>query len=366
MPNTWGFTAFFEAKSKRRILAADVWSCLQHTIREKLPRAQSSQAEAYLWQAHEFYQAAQNPRFDSRPLLYYYAFLNVTKAFLIARGVKMPPRVFHGVGDPGANARRRLRLEGQSVRIEPRGNANDRLLPELIAALGVSPSTLNYKLLDLLAQIPGIHRTYTTIGRGQRGPAVSRARAQRSIGQLWRKGPCFALVHEVFAMRGSAGVWAVARLEANSQDVRSAAALLERIPRFRSRLARVSATSKSELWFETKAVRGNRRDAALAKVALVLREAGLWSILTPDGYRHYFGAIPDRYRLPQLASIYAVMFYLGSVTRYRPYDYDTILGGRYAWLIEEFLATQPTQFLYLTASVLAGVDVVMPMGGRSL
>ena len=55
------------------------------------------------------------------------------------------------------------------------------------------------------------------------------------------------------------------------------------------------------------------------------------------------------------------MFFLGSVTRYRPYDYDTILGGRYAWLVEEFIATQPTQFLYLLASTLAGVEVVRPL-----
>src|SRR5258706_7753518 len=96
VPSSWGFSVFFETKGRRRILAADVWSCLEHTIRERLGRYQSDRAGAHLWQGHEFYQAAQNPRFDSRPLLYYYAFVNVVKAFLIARGANVPPRAFHG------------------------------------------------------------------------------------------------------------------------------------------------------------------------------------------------------------------------------------------------------------------------------
>ena len=102
----------------------------------------------------------------------------------------------------------------------------------------------------------------------------------------------------------------------------------------------------------------------MTDLSKALARAGIWSVLTANGYRHYLGAVPQRYRLPQLATIYAVMFYLGSVTRYRPYDYETILGGRYAWLVEEFLATQPTQFLYLLASHLTGVDVVQPMASR--
>ncbi len=54
------------------------------------------------------------------------------------------------------------------------------------------------------------------------------------------------------------------------------------------------------------------------------------------------------------------MFYLGSITRYKPYDFDKIITQRYSWLIGEFLSTQPMQFLYALASHLDGVEVVRP------
>lgn len=40
------------------------------------------------------------------------------------------------------------------------------------------------------------------------------------------------------------------------------------------------------------------------------------------------------------------MFFLGSVTRYNPYFFDTLMDEKEQWLISEFLNTQPKQFLY--------------------
>jgi hypothetical protein len=54
------------------------------------------------------------------------------------------------------------------------------------------------------------------------------------------------------------------------------------------------------------------------------------------------------------------MFYLGSLTRYKPYDFDKIVTHEYAWLVGEFLNTQPIQFLYGLASTLDGIEVVQP------
>jgi YaaC-like Protein len=58
---------------------------------------------------------------------------------------------------------------------------------------------------------------------------------------------------------------------------------------------------------------------------------------------------------------YLVMFYFGSVARYRPTHLNKILQGKYAWDIEEFFATQPRQFLYLVANCLLKQEVVRPM-----
>ena len=96
-----------------------------------------------------------------------------------------------------------------------------------------------------------------------------------------------------------------------------------------------------------------------------MRRIGISSILTADGYRHYAAlATPARF-VPQMAATYAVAFYLGSITRYKPQDFDKIVGSEYHWLVEEFLATAPTQFVYTIASWLADVEVVKPFAALS-
>ncbi len=64
--------------------------------------------------------------------------------------------------------------------------------------------------------------------------------------------------------------------------------------------------------------------------------------------------------LPRLAASYAAFFYLGSITRYKPNDFDKVLEGGFSWVVNELLATEPFQVLYTLASELAGVDVVRP------
>ena len=64
--------------------------------------------------------------------------------------------------------------------------------------------------------------------------------------------------------------------------------------------------------------------------------------------------------LPQILSIYAITFYLSSLTRYRPHHFDRILNGEYGPRIEEFIAGQPAQLVYLMASEFAKQEVTRP------
>jgi hypothetical protein len=123
-----------------------------------------------------------------------------------------------------------------------------------------------------------------------------------------------------------------------------------------------NGAAAGRIWLETEVTpaRTNRTEAAIRLLAVRLGEVGIWTILTSTGYRSYLSSIEPRRRLPPLAAPYAAMFYLGSITRYKPYDYDAIVKGGYSWLVGELIATQPAQFLYGLASWLAGVDVVRP------
>jgi len=348
------------------MLAGDIWTCLDYLIDDKLRGPKNSKvrdrATEHLWQGFEFYEAARTPRFDTRPLLYYYSFLNVAKAFLLARAVSIPTRAGHGVTDPPTNERKKVRLDGQSIKLEAATANHGKLMAELVIALGSTAGPSSYRVLDLLAQIPAIHRTYMSVGRG-RSSATIKTKSKRSVALQWLKGPCFAPVTKILLLADGADLWLRVVLDSNSADTLPALTTLLRLPSFRRSLRRVAPAVPNATVLETApiGIKPIGPDQAIARSVINLRTAGIWSVLTSTGYRHYLGAIPAAPRLPQLASIYGVMFYLGSLTRYRPHDYDTIASGRYAWLIEEYFTTQPLQFMYVIASTLAGTDIVAPL-----
>lgn len=64
--------------------------------------------------------------------------------------------------------------------------------------------------------------------------------------------------------------------------------------------------------------------------------------------------------LPQLLSIYALSYYLGSITRYRPHHFDTVSRGNLGPRIQDFITGQPLQFIYLMASEFCQQDVTKP------
>lgn len=339
-----GFPLFVGDRRTPRIIAANVWACIRHHVENgrRLSTDEKRRALAHLGQANEFFLAANTPHIASRPLLYYYAFLNLAKVLLLAKGCNLPARTEHGIKDPKENARTRgLRFEGQRVRTtrsEP-----GAIFPRLVQELRLDHSPLaprSYKVLRLLRQAPGIHRAYM---------------------RVTNSGPAFVPIRRIEVRKDDDGIWARFALNTSDPDVRDALPEARRL--FGSTLTHVLAPHGSgESWFE--AYKGGDRgntDTALGYLSYFTQRVGLWALLTRQGYRYYFGAFRKAERLPQLCSMFATMFYLGSITRYKPYDFDRIISGRHAWLVNEFLATQPEQFLYVLASTLAGVEVVRPL-----
>ena len=86
------------------------------------------------------------------------------------------------------------------------------------------------------------------------------------------------------------------------------------------------------------------------------------STVTP--YRRYYVYLcPPAERpalLPQLLSIYAISYYLGSITRYRPHHFDLVSTGTLGPRIQDFITGQPLQFIYLMASEFSEQDVTKP------
>ena len=89
----------------------------------------------------------------------------------------------------------------------------------------------------------------------------------------------------------------------------------------------------------------------------------LWSsVLLHPPYRKYYlylaplgqkGAV-----LPQLLSMFVVIFFLGSITRYRPHHFERLLDSHYGAHLLGALNEVPAQFIYLLASEMLKREVI--------
>lgn len=338
---TSGFPMFFR-KKKQRIITSDPFALMEHLVTSGLTGAKRSEALAYVEQASDFYESASAPRLGSKPLLYYYSFLNLEKVLLLLRGVAIPSAAMHGISDPRANFRERFRLEGQNILIQNRARNRSQLFPEFLTVLGGTVSgEQKIKFIKVVAQIPSVHRTYTQVA------------SQKSQ---------FIPVKRIDLVCKDSYAWSRIILAPQSDKERDAIKTWQGMS-CSDPTTRVSSPNKGEAWFETgrRRARGQGVAPAFANLAAELRGVQLSTILTGGGYRHYICLAGESEFLPPLAAATAAVFYLGSITRYKPTDFDKIRAGKYGWLCEELLATLPLQIVYTFASEMAGVDVVKPL-----
>ena len=330
-----GAPIFYLKNRLPRVVTSDPWAFLRYRARVVLPAEIARRASSYVDQAFDFFESAANPRTSSRPLLYYYAFLNLAKVLVLLKGTRhLPLLLRHGISDPKANVKERLRFEGQRVQVAGRAHDHSEFFPEFLSAFGVTPTAHSF------SQIPGIHRTCCTV---------------------LDHAPRFCPVDAVDFYSKNGQIWATMKVSPSDKDVGSSLPKIRSSRRFRRAFSQVEG-SDGQIWFETNPEPGQRRgtDIAIGRLCAKLRDIGFHAILTQKGYRYYIDNFAPREVLPQLCAIYAVMFYLGSITRYKPHYFDAIVSRGYDWLVAEFLETQPTQFLYLLSSHVAGVEVIKP------
>lgn len=88
-----------------------------------------------------------------------------------------------------------------------------------------------------------------------------------------------------------------------------------------------------------------------------IRKKGVWYSIKNNEYTMYISSNPKHRYTPETI-IYATMFYFGSITRYAPDKFESIFSGTEQWLMSEFLSTQPKQFLYSLTSIIIGQETL--------
>jgi hypothetical protein len=321
------------------LYASDPWAVMSGSLASQVAQASERRAaQSFVRQGREYFLAAERAAtIETKPLLYYYAFLNLAKALGIARGrPNLVGRVVHGISN---DATAGLTVPTAEIKLHRSRGTNISALDELhVALVGSQLPSGAVPIRELLPQSVVAHRLWCDAsGRVERFLSVNRVN----------------LHHDESGKR----IWATIGVRADTarahrrgvQEIVNHGGLS---PTFRA--VRLTAENVAFMLFEqvTPVPYTHRPSDEVMSVIESVRHV-LWQTVTsaPPYRRYYLYLSPvGEARVPQWLSVYAVLFWLGSLTRYHPGELLDIFDGSYGPFLRELLETQPSQLLYLLAS----------------
>lgn len=349
-------------RSKRRyglqthLYVTNPWALIRSAILDFCPASAKAESLAYLSQAKFLFDAASDSdEWAAKPLLLYYSFMNLAKSYVLTRAIRPSlDQAHHGVSENLRTNKREL-VDAYLAAYPSPGPRGTNVFADFWQA--VSGYNLQAKLdLELPALLPQIvtgHRLWC-----EAADASER----------------FISLEAIQVMQDSASkqLWLVLQIHAGTlsqhgmthKDMLDGALLkgaFREVASFEDKGA-----GETMLQFEqvTPTSYTHRPSDTIPSLIEAFRHH-LWAAATTSRpYREYYlyvaPAVERAQVLPQLASIYAVTYYLGSITRYRPQQFGNILSSAFGAQLQEFLTSQPTQFLYLLASEFARREITRP------
>jgi hypothetical protein len=336
------------------LYAADPWAVIDGVMNEAaMTLDEQTSAKSFVRQSREYFRAAdQAGAFETKPLLYYYSFLNLGKAISIARGrANMIGKVTHGVGAVStfahtpAAAVLDFKRSGRTKPGVPEPSAFD----ELYWALeGVTIPAGQVPVRDLLAQSLIGHRMWVA--------ATKRKERFFALDAIdWYSDPG---LHEIWLTLSVKRSSLKSRRRGVTETLRESG--LE--PGFRA-VVGASGLTPVHVFEQVSGTSYSHQPSDVVMSSVEGVRPHLWQTVTAaPPYRKFYLYLsnPGERRFPQWASVYATFFWLGSLTRYQPVELFNALNGPLGPFFQEFIATQPSQLLYLLTSEVKKQDVSKP------
>ena len=327
------------------LFATDPWNIIRHRTEQVSNGNARQQALAYLAQARDFYTAAEDSDVSAaKPLLLYYSFLNLAKCYVIHKFGTALGRVTHGLSEKLPATPTAIHGE---VSIDITQNPIMSVFVMFARALDVSlptpvpPKThLQMRSQDFLAQILIGHRVFC---------------------QAEHLKERFISLETIDYMHDAASKELWLRVRAYADDFTRLAYPLTGLSKhlsdqfsWRNVKCGVNVNDRRLIEAETTTtIRYNQRPSQSMVTLSSQARSRLWrSVTAYPPYRKYYvyHTPPSPVILNQLLTIYIATFYFGSITRYKPQQFDFILRSAVGSFVSEFFANQPSQFLYLLAS----------------
>ena len=336
----YGFPLFTTSRSTTNLLklernrVSDIWAFWDYLIKQHLKRKGTTNG-TYLSSLHEqsmyFYQAAEKAPLHSQPLLYYYSFLNLAKIFLcLTEGLGISEVYHHGIITTVNSI---TTLDTATVVVQSlNGSPKKSVAHRLMTLFGdqVSPVALTtLSIKECLESCVGIHRTYCETYGGEESFVRLKCPA------CFKDGLIFGIKSELVRCT----MKKMADLNGKGYAVRKEGDVFI----YEESINLPDYTIRKQDWID---------------LSDKIKNKGIWSYTDGNEYRMYL-ASANKVRLSSPTLIYAIMFFLGSVTRYNPYFFETLMDEKDQWLISEFMKTQPKQFLYYMASAVVGKSVLV-------
>lgn len=345
----YGFPLFTSQQSKSvsikqdKIRISDIWSFWDYIIKvygKRTNKAQGQFISSLLEQAKYFYVSAESAPLKSKPLLYYYSFLNLAKIVInLETQLGNTVEYNHGLKVDITDTTNFLNAQ---IEIQQLGSTSNKTgkttlsvakvffdyLGDQIAYTPRTPYPLN--IHKLFESCIGIHRTFCeTYNKKEHFFRLDRISPQVKEPYVIKNGHDF-IYDAIIDSCDDSTMQNLTSKGYNIHKDNKQYVLHEKIS-----LGRRYNVTRSD-WY---------------RLSNSLLTKGLWTYTDGNEYRIYISsnALP----MTEASIIYCIMFFFGSITRYHPYLFERILSDKELWLVSEFLNTQPTQFLfYITSKVI--------------
>ncbi len=342
-----------------RIFALDPWAIIRLVVESaRLAQATKDEALATLQQAEDFYEIGTGRGNEAaRPLVLYYSYLNLAKTFCLTRGPRTTlDGAEHGLKAPRPPANANNPVDVPLI-LEKTGPRRGRSSQIVVSAFDEFRNTLtgshfprntSLTISEILPQILSGHRLWAqAAGLTERFVIIEEIRfLQDGGGQMWID----------IRMKGQD----LSRLGVSVQDMLDLSGLgsaFHQVADGDPTVIRLKQTVPLSY------VAGDEVDHLHTLVAGVREHLWMTVSILPPYRRYYIYLCPPverRQLMPQLLSMYAMTFYFGSITRYRPHHFDRLLKSPFGPRVRDFVTGQPQQFLYQMASEFAARDIAKP------
>lgn len=305
----------------RTVLVENRWDYVRHFI-NSLPRNnRRNNAEIlFYWnQAEEFYHSSMNLTPVSAPLPLYYCFLNAVKALLIHKNGKITHE-YHGISGKSTTNSKYL-LSNEFSKICGKG-----ICPEFSSYLEDTSNCNEYDIDKMLFNLVFLHRVYVT------------SHNTKQADELF-----LPLTDVRFERKPNRHLTLVSKIDSKYTDNKI-------LSRFKN--SKVDIWKKEDDYFLTwkngpklkdkRAINGDNIKAFHKKLRRYYQE-----ISAGDNSRWYFKNINhlDAIDLNPLVMILIVMHRLSELSRYNPGILSNYLACDQSWLLSEFIALAPFQFI---------------------